>query len=100
MAVAPISGFAAVASAGTLRAGGGPQAGGRAFSEVISRLVTDANSQQIKADQTLEQFATGQLDNVQDLVLATAQADLSFRLVLEVRNRLMEAYQEITRMQV
>jgi flagellar hook-basal body complex protein FliE len=32
--------------------------------------------------------------------LAVAQADLSFRLILELRNRLSEAYQEIMRMQV
>jgi flagellar hook-basal body complex protein FliE len=67
---------------------------------VIGRLLNGANAQQLKADQTLEQFAAGQTDSVHDLVLATAKADLSFRLVLEIRNRLIDCYQEISRMQV
>lgn len=100
MAVAPVAGLSSVASAGTLRTAGGPPTAGDPFSDVIARLMNNANAQQLKADHTLEQFATGQVDNVQDLVLATAKADLSFRLVLEIRNRLIECYQEISRMQV
>ena len=70
------------------------------FAKLIDHLVGDANAQQAHADQVVRQLATGQTDNVHDVMLAVAKADLSFRLVLEVRNRLTEAYQEVMRMQV
>ncbi len=70
------------------------------FGKMIDHLLRDANSQQVQADQTVRQFAMGESDNLHDVMLAVAKADLSFRLVLEVRNRLVEAYQEIMRMQI
>ena len=42
----------------------------------------------------------GQTDNLHSVMLAVAKADLSFRTILEVRNRLTDAFQEIMRMQV
>ena len=45
-------------------------------------------------------MATGQTDNLHQVLLQMAQADLSFHLVLEIRNRLTEAYQEIMKMNV
>ena len=42
----------------------------------------------------------GETDNLHSVMLQMAQADLAFRLVLEVRNRLTEAYQEVMKMQV
>ncbi len=48
----------------------------------------------------MEQLATGKSDDIQNVVVSMAKADLTFRLVLEIRNRLIESYQEIMRMQV
>jgi flagellar hook-basal body complex protein FliE len=70
------------------------------FADVVSRFIGDANAQQLQLDQVTERFATGQTDNVHEVVVAAAKADLSFRLVLEIRNRLIESYQEIMRMQM
>lgn len=52
------------------------------------------------ADTAVRDLATGQAQDLHTVALAVAQADLSFRLILELRNRLSEAYQEIMRMQV
>ena len=70
------------------------------FQRVVSEFLQDVNAQEIQADQALEQLVTGKTDNVHDVVLSLAEADLSFRLVLEIRNQLMESYQEIMRMQM
>jgi flagellar hook-basal body complex protein FliE len=70
------------------------------FTKVVEQFLTDVNSQQTQADQLVQQMATGRVENLHDVMLAVAKADLSFRTVLEVRNRLAEAYQEIMRMQV
>ena len=70
------------------------------FVKVVSQQLAEVNQTQHTADQAIADLATGETDNVHDVVLSMAKADLTFRLVLEIRNRLVEAYQEIMRMQV
>jgi len=86
--------------------GGGvaaPQPGGAAakpFAQLVSDLLSDSNVQQLQADQAVEQLVSGKTDNVHGVVLSVAKADLAFRLVLEIRNHLIDSYQEIMRMQI
>lgn len=75
-------------------------AGKPSFIDVVERLLGDANIEQLQSDQAIRQLATGQAENLHEVLLAVAKADLSFRTILEVRNRLTEAYQEVMRMQV
>ncbi len=70
------------------------------FAKAMQQFLGDANAQQLRADAAVQQLAMGQTNNLHDVMLAVAKADLSFRLILEVRNRLTEAYQEVMRMQV
>ncbi len=72
---------------------------GQSFSELITNVLKEANLEQHQADAALQGLVTGKVDNVHDVVLSVAKADLTFRFLLEVRNRLTEAYQEISRMQ-
>ena len=67
---------------------------------MIRQLVNDANAQQIQADQSIHNLIEGKSQDLQDVVISMAKADLSFRFILEIRNKLMDAYQEIMRMQV
>ena len=58
-------------------------------------------TQQFSASQgAIDQMLDGNLDNVHGVVLEATKAELSFRMMLEVRNRLTEQYQDIMRMQV
>jgi flagellar hook-basal body complex protein FliE len=70
------------------------------FVNVVEKLLGEANAGQLQADQATRELAAGQIENLHDVMLAVAKADLSFRMILEVRNRLTEAYQEVMRMQV
>ena len=45
-------------------------------------------------------LATGKTENIHEVMLAVTKADLTFRTFLQIRNRVTEAYQEITRMAV
>ena len=74
-----------------------PESGG--FAEVLVDVVKSANQDQIDADQLLSDFATGKSQDLQAVVMSTAKADLSFRFFLEMRNKLTESYQELSRMQ-
>lgn len=73
---------------------------GERFSKLLGGEVAAVNAQQLEAGNAIQGLITGETDNVHDVVLSVAKADLSFRLLLEIRNRLMENYQEIMRMQV
>ncbi len=70
------------------------------FTKLIDQLLTYTEGKQAGADHAVMDLAAGRTDNVHNVMLAVAEADLSFRLVLEIRNRLSDAYQEIMRMQV
>ena len=77
-----------------------PSTGGAAFGNVIQRFVNDTNNQQLKADAAVEQLVTGQTDSVHETMLALTKADLSLRVFMEVRNKVIDAYQEVMRMQL
>jgi len=100
MSFAPVgspSGIAAAASAKSLPSGNVAES---PFSQLASRLIQDVNAEQLGADKAIKELATGETNNVHDVVLSMAKADLEFRFLLEIRNRLIESYQELMRMQV
>ncbi len=70
------------------------------FANVIDRVLSGAVHSGDKADMAVRDLALGRTDNLHEVMRQVAQADLSFRLILEIRNRLTEAYQEIMKMQV
>ena len=87
----------AAADAGAARAA---KAGGGTFADALKDAVRGANDLQNAADDTVKKFAVGDVEDVHQVMLALDRADLSFRMTLEVRNKLLEAYQEVMRMPV
>ncbi|MCA8922126.1 MAG: flagellar hook-basal body complex protein FliE [Planctomycetes bacterium] len=77
-----------------------PAAASGGFVEKLGEALEQVNSAQQQADQAVQDLASGKVEDVHDVMLAMTEADLSFRLMLEVRNKLVEAYQEVSRMQV
>jgi flagellar hook-basal body complex protein FliE len=75
-------------------------AGGSGFATVLSGLLDNNRQANAAADAAVTALATGEAQDLHTVSLAVAQADLSFRLLLELRNRLADAFQEVTRMQV
>ena len=88
------------ASSAALTPGAPAAPGGQAFGALVDQLLAGQAQASKSADQAVQALATGQADNLHAVSLAVAQADLSFRLVLELRNRVTEAYQDVMRMQV
>ena len=58
------------------------------------------NDLQKEADVAIEDFATGKTRNIHETMIAVNKADLAFRLTMQVRNKMVEAYQEVMRLQV
>ncbi|MBA2224843.1 MAG: flagellar hook-basal body complex protein FliE [Thermogemmata sp.] len=82
-----------------VRAGAVPGAGS-GFGLLLQGVLGQHQKAHQAADAAVRDLATGQAQDLHTVALAVAQADLSFRLILELRNRLSEAYQEVMRMQV
>ena len=70
------------------------------FKNVLGRYINEVNDLQHTADKAVRDLAAGKIDNLHQVIMAVNEADLSFRLMMQIRNRLVEAYKEIMRMQV
>ena len=71
------------------------------FAAMLKAAVDEVNSAQMDAKQLTRQFEAGDPDvNLQDMVLSLQKASLSFQTMVQVRNKLVSAYQEIMNMQV
>jgi flagellar hook-basal body complex protein FliE len=73
---------------------------GGSFPKMLNQLLDGAAQGHERVEAAVRDMALGQTDNLHGVMLQMAQADLSFHLILEIRNRLTEAYQEIMKMQV
>ena len=78
----------------------GSEKGDGSFATVLKSSLTEVNQMQQKADAAITALATGDKVSLHDTMIAMEQADVSFRLMMQVRNKIVEAYQEILRMQV
>jgi flagellar hook-basal body complex protein FliE len=70
------------------------------FAEALRQAVEKLNETQLRADRALAQFLTGEIQDVHQVVLAMEEARLAMQLAVQVRNRIVEAYQELSRMQI
>jgi flagellar hook-basal body complex protein FliE len=70
------------------------------FSKMMNQMLSEVSQSQANMDQDVTKLATGEADNVHEIVLNVAQADLMFRLVMEVRDKLISSYQDVMRMQI
>jgi flagellar hook-basal body complex protein FliE len=78
----------------------GVEEGGPSFSDTLSTSLEKVNELQKEADVAIEDFATGKTRNIHETMIAVNKADLAFRLTMQVRNKIVEAYQEVMRTQV
>lgn len=84
------------AGAGGLSGPGGPE--GKSFKEFLSESLSEVNRMQVEAQDAMNRYATGQTQNQAEMISAVRQAELAFNMMMEIRNKLIEAYQEVLRM--
>jgi flagellar hook-basal body complex protein FliE len=70
------------------------------FSSMLGKMVSDVSAQQNMSAQAVGAFQSGQNIPMHQAVIAMEEANISFQLMVEVRNRMLDAYQEVMRMQV
>lgn len=70
------------------------------FREILKGEVEEVNQQHLKAQNLMEKLMAGEDVPREKVMVATRKAELSFQLLMEIRNKLMEAHDELMRMQV
>ncbi|MCD6103959.1 MAG: flagellar hook-basal body complex protein FliE [Thermotogae bacterium] len=70
------------------------------FAKMLSDAVEKVNSLQKNADQMANDFALGKISNIHDVIIEAEKASVALKLTTEVRDKIIEAYREIMRMQL
>ncbi len=96
----PASELQALAPSDTTGAVSAPAGKELSFGSFLGHLVEDVNARQTAATATANSFLSGQNVSLHQTMIALEEANVSFQLMVEVRNRLLESYQELMRMQV
>lgn len=99
--VAPLPGVssaATVGDAGPTAASPGVAAPG--FSELVTQGLDRVNEALLDGQSEMQRLAAGKVENLHQVMLKLEESRLSFQLMVQVRNRLLESYQDVMRMQV
>lgn len=80
--------------------GSGTPAAGGGFADMLSSAVSGLNGQLTSSEKMSEDAATGGLTDPTEALVAVEKADLAFSTAVQVRNKLVEGWQELSRMQV
>jgi len=70
------------------------------FLETLQRSMEEVNADQLQADTSIKDLVAGKSKNIHETMLQIQKADLSLKTMMQVRNKILEAYKEIIRMQV
>ncbi|QOJ01288.1 MAG: flagellar hook-basal body complex protein FliE [Phycisphaeraceae bacterium] len=88
------------AAARPIAGGVRPQAGGASFKDVLLKNIEEVNTLQQDATKAIEDLTAGRRGDVEGVILATSKADTAFKALQAVRNKVMEAYDEIKQIRV
>ena len=65
------------------------------FNETLKGYINDANDLQIKADRDIQKMIAGEEIDAHEVMTAVEKANISFEMVMEIRNKMLEAYREV-----
>jgi flagellar hook-basal body complex protein FliE len=70
------------------------------FKETLSNFMSEVNTLQNKADSSIEKMVAGEITDVHQVMNSVQEANLAFNMMMEIRNKVMDAYQEIMRLRL
>ncbi len=73
---------------------------GDSFKDVLGGFLKEVNDLQLNMDETIKKFAAGEIKDVHQVMIAAAEADIAFQLMMKIRTKLLKAYEEVMKMQV
>jgi flagellar hook-basal body complex protein FliE len=96
----PISPVAAPALLASLPVGGSSPVGPGAFQNLLSEAMNRVEQFQQNSQSSIDKFLSGEDEEVHKVALATQETELAFDLFLQVRSKVISAYQEVMKMQI
>lgn len=75
----------------------GETIGGTGFADTLKEFVSDVNEMQIVAGDKANKFATGEIKDLHEVMAAAEEAGISLQLLIELRNKALDAYRELMR---
>jgi flagellar hook-basal body complex protein FliE len=96
----PSSPIAPIQAPALLPAGGTGTAGGAAFQSAFNDAIQKVEGFGQNASASVNNFLSGEGEELHDVAIKTQEAEMSFDLFLQIRNKIVSAYQEVMRMQV
>jgi len=73
---------------------------GKSFADTLKEAVNTVNTLQKSSDAKMQELATGKTSNIPEVMMAAEKADIALRMMVQVRNKIIDAYQEVMKMQV
>ena len=74
--------------------------GGNSFRNILNNAIGEVESTRSDAAKSVEQFLSGNGEDLHSTILTTQRAELEFQMFMQVRNKVVSAYQEIMKMQM
>ena len=98
----PISGFSLTPPTGPPLAPQPPTGAtsGQPFKNILLEALDQVNSMQSQANEAVQQLVTGGDVNPAEVLTSLQKADISFRMMLQIRNKLVQAYQEVNNIRI
>jgi flagellar hook-basal body complex protein FliE len=78
----------------------GPAAGTPSFNETLGTFLNDVNGLQKKADESIRKMAAGEINDVHQVMSSVEEANVAFNMMMEIRTKVMDAYQEVMRIRL
>ena len=78
----------------------GPAEGQMSFADTLKDAINTVDKLQKSADVKMQELATGKSQNIHETMIAAEKAELALKLMVQVRNKVIDAYQDIMKMQV
>lgn len=72
----------------------------KSFADTLKEAVGTVNTLQKQSDAKMQELATGKTSNIPEVMMAAEKADIALRMMVQVRNKIIDAYQEVMKMQV
>jgi flagellar hook-basal body complex protein FliE len=79
---------------------GAQQANAPSFKDTLNSFMSDVNNLQQKADVSIQKMAAGQITDVHQVMESVEEANTAFNMMMEIRNKVMDAYQEVMRIRL
>lgn len=85
---------------GSISGTGNSSSSQKSFADTLNEAINSVNTMQQQSNKGMQDLATGRTDNIAEVMIQSEKADIAIKLMMQVRNKIIDAYQEVMKMQV